>query len=89
VLSGAVAERTREIGVRLALGASRLSTISMVIRQGMTFTGIGIAIGLAGAMVASQAIAAMLFRVSRLDPMTYVIVIVLLAPCFCHSGFGR
>ena len=53
----------------------------------MTFTGIGIAIGLAGAMVASQAIAAMLFRVLRLDPMTYVIVIVLLAPCFCPLGF--
>jgi ABC-type antimicrobial peptide transport system permease subunit len=51
----------------------------MVIRQGMTFTGVGIAIGLAGAVVASQAIAAMLFRVLRLDPMTYVIVIVLLA----------
>jgi len=51
----------------------------MVIRQGMTFTGIGIAIGLAGAAVESQAIAVMLFRVSRLDPMTYVTVIVLLA----------
>ena len=44
----------------------------------MTFTGLGMAIGLAGAVVASQAIAAMLFRVSRLDPVTYVIVIVLL-----------
>jgi putative ABC transport system permease protein len=44
----------------------------------MTFTGLGIAIGLAGAVVASQAIAAMLFSVSRLDPVTYVIVIVLL-----------
>jgi hypothetical protein len=44
----------------------------------MTFTGLGVAIGLAGAVVASQAIAAMLFSVSRLDPVTYVIVIVLL-----------
>jgi putative ABC transport system permease protein len=78
VLSGGVAERTREIGVRLALGASRESIISMVIRQGMTFTGVGIAIGLAGAVVASQAIVAMLFSVSRLDPVTYVVVIALL-----------
>src|SRR4029077_9092203 len=78
VLSGGVAERTREIGVRLALGASRESIISMVIRQGMTFTGIGIAIGLAGAVVASRAIAAMLFSVSPLDPVTYVVVMVLL-----------
>jgi putative ABC transport system permease protein len=78
VLSGGVAERTREIGVRLALGASRESIISMVIRQGMTFTGVGIAIGLAGAVVASQAIVAMLFSVSRLDRVTYVVVIALL-----------
>jgi len=79
VLSGGVAERTREIGVRLALGASRGGILTLVIRQGMTFTGIGIAIGLAGAAVASQAIAAMLFGVSPLDPVTYLSVIVLLA----------
>jgi len=79
VLSGGVAERTREIGVRLALGASRESIVGLIIRQGMTFTGIGIAIGLAGAVVASQAIAAMLFGVSRFDPITYLSVIVLLA----------
>jgi len=79
VLSGGVAERTRELGVRLALGASRESIISLIIRQGMTFAGIGIAIGLAGAVVASQAIAAMLFGVSRFDPITYLSVIVLLA----------
>ena len=78
-LSGGVAERTREIGVRLALGASRESIVGLIIRQGMTFTGIGIAIGLAGAVVASQAIAAMLFGVSRFDPITYLSVIVLLA----------
>jgi putative ABC transport system permease protein len=45
----------------------------------MTLTGIGAAIGLAGAVAASQAIAAMLFGVSRLDPVTYLSVIVLLA----------
>jgi putative ABC transport system permease protein len=79
VLSGSVAERTREIGVRLALGASRESVLAMVVRQGMTLTVIGMVIGLAGAAVASQAIAAMLFGVSRLDPVTYLGVIVLLA----------
>jgi putative ABC transport system permease protein len=79
VLSGSVAERTREIGVRLALGASRESILTLVVRQGMTLTGIGVAIGLAGAAVASQAIAAMLFGVSWLDPVTYLGVIVLLA----------
>jgi putative ABC transport system permease protein len=79
VLSGSVAERTREIGVRAALGASRGSILALVVRQGMTLTGLGVAIGLAGAVAASQAIAAMLFGVSRLDPATYLGVIVLLA----------
>ncbi|HEY6267753.1 MAG TPA: ABC transporter permease [Candidatus Acidoferrum sp.] len=79
VLSGSVAERTREIGVRLALGATHESILALVVRQGMTLTGIGVAIGVAGAAVASQAIAAMLFGVSPLDPVTYLGVIVLLA----------
>jgi putative ABC transport system permease protein len=78
VLSGSVAERTREIGVRLALGATSESILALVIRQGMTLTGMGVAIGLAGAAAASQAIAAMLFGVSPLDPVTYLGVIVLL-----------
>ena len=79
VLSGSVAERTREIGVRLALGAQRESILTLVIRQGMMLTGIGILIGLAGAAAANQAIAAMLFGISPLDPVTYLGVIVLLA----------
>jgi len=79
VLSGSVAERTREIGVRLALGASRESVLALVVRQGMTLTVLGVVIGLAGAAAASQAIAAMLFGISRFDPATYIGVIVLLA----------
>jgi len=79
VLSGSVAARTREIGVRLALGASREGVLAMVIRQGMTLTGFGMVIGLAGAAATSQAVSSMLFGVSRLDPVTYLGVIVLLA----------
>ena len=79
VLSGRVAERTREIGVRSALGASRASILSLVLRQGMTLTAVGVAIGLAGSAVANQAIASQLFGVSRLDPLTYLGVILLLA----------
>ena len=79
VLSGSVAERTREIGLRSALGASRGSILALVIRQGMMLTGLGVAIGLAGAAAASRAIAAMLFGVARLDPVTYLGVIALLA----------
>jgi putative ABC transport system permease protein len=79
VLSGSVAERTREIGVRLALGASRESILALVLRQGMMLTGIGAAVGVAGAAAASQAIAPMLFGVSRRDPVTYLGVMALLA----------
>jgi putative ABC transport system permease protein len=78
VLSGSVTERTREIGVRSALGASRRDILTLVIRQGMALTGIGIGLGLLGAAAASQAIAAMLFGVSRLDPFTYCGVVALL-----------
>ena len=78
VLSGSVAERTREIGVRTALGASPGSILALVLRQGMTLTAIGLVIGLAGAVAASKAIAAMLFGVSRLDPVTYLSVVALL-----------
>jgi putative ABC transport system permease protein len=79
LLSGGVAERTREIGVRLALGASRGSILALVMRQGMTLTGLGVVIGVAGAVAASQVIAALLFDVSRLDPMAYAGVIAMLA----------
>ncbi|HEX3159493.1 MAG TPA: ABC transporter permease [Gemmatimonadaceae bacterium] len=78
VLAGSVAERTREFGVRSALGASRGRIVVGVLRQGMTLTGLGVAIGLAGAAAASQSIAALLFGVSRLDPVTYLGVVTLL-----------
>jgi putative ABC transport system permease protein len=79
VLSGSVTERLREIAVRLALGASRGNILALVIRQGMTLTGLGVVIGLSGAAAASQALVSLLFGVSRLDPITYFGVIVLLA----------
>jgi ABC-type antimicrobial peptide transport system permease subunit len=79
VLSGSVTERMREIGVRVAVGASRGDILAMVIRQGIQLTAIGVAIGLAGAMAASQALITLLFGVSRLDAVTYVGVIALLA----------
>jgi ABC-type antimicrobial peptide transport system permease subunit len=72
VLASSVTERTREIGVRSALGASRGAILALIIHQGMAFTGIGIALGLLGAAAASQSFAALLFGVSRLDPITYL-----------------
>jgi putative ABC transport system permease protein len=78
VLSGSVAERTREFGVRLALGASRESILSLVVRQGLILTGLGIAIGLIGAVASSQVLVSMLYGITSLDPITYFGVVLVL-----------
>ena len=74
VLSGRVTERTREIGIRSALGARRASILALVLREGMTLTGCGIVIGVLSALAASRALATLLFGVSPLDAVTYVSV---------------
>jgi putative ABC transport system permease protein len=78
VIAGSVAERTREIGLRSALGATRMSILSLVVRQGMTLVALGVALGLVGAVAASRALEALLFEIAPLDPLTYTCVIVLL-----------
>ena len=75
VLSGSVTERIREIGVRAALGATPGDILALVIRQGMTLAALGIVTGFSGAVAASQALITLLFGVSRLDPVTYLVVI--------------
>jgi putative ABC transport system permease protein len=77
VLAGNVAERTREIGIRAALGATRADILVEVIRQGIALAGIGAAIGIAGAAAASRLLAGLLFGISPLDPITFVVVIAL------------
>jgi putative ABC transport system permease protein len=72
ILSGSVTERTREIGVRAALGATRRDILALVLRQGMTMTSIGLAIGLCAALAAGRALNAMLFGISWLDRITYL-----------------
>jgi putative ABC transport system permease protein len=79
VLSGSVTERMREIGVRSALGASRRDILALILREGMTLTGMGVVIGLGGAVAASQALISMLYGISRFDSVTYFGVIALLA----------
>jgi putative ABC transport system permease protein len=78
LLSGSVTERTREIGVRSALGATRARIVGIVVRQGMMLTGCGVAIGLIGAVATSGALVTLLFGVSRLDPVAYLSVVALL-----------
>ena len=78
MLSGGVNERMREIGVRAALGASRRSILTLVVRRGLGLTAVGVVIGLATAAAATQALLSLMFGVSRLDPLTYCGVVVLL-----------
>ncbi len=78
VLSGSVTERTREIGIRSALGASRGGILALVLRQGMMLTTVGVAIGLIGGAITSRLLITLLFGISPLDPATYVAVVGLL-----------
>jgi putative ABC transport system permease protein len=78
ILSGSVTERTREIGVRSALGATRANLLALVLRQGMTMTALGLAAGLCMALVAARALTAMLFGISWLDRLTYLAATLLL-----------
>lgn len=78
VLSSSVTEKVREIGIRGALGATPGSILALVLGQGMKLTALGITIGLAAAAMATQAIVSMLFGVSRLDAITYLVVVITL-----------
>jgi putative ABC transport system permease protein len=77
VLAYAVGQRTREIGVRVALGARSRDVLSMVLGQGLRLTIFGIVIGLAGALALARYLEGMLYGVTPLDPLTYVVVVAL------------
>ena len=80
VISYSVAQRTHEIGVRMALGARRGEVLGMVVRQGMALVAIGVAVGLAGAWVLSRYLSSQVYEVSTTDPLTFILVpVVLLA----------
>ena len=79
VISYVVTQRTREMGIRLALGAEEGVVAGMVLRQGAVLAGIGIAIGLLGAFGLTRLMAAMLFGVSATDPLTFGAVASVLA----------
>jgi predicted permease len=83
VISYSVSQRTREIGIRMALGAERPSITAMFVRNGLWLAGIGIACGLVTALAATRLMSSLLFNVSPADPFTYAaITVVVLATTF-------
>src|SRR4029434_2260933 len=71
VLSGSVTERTREIGVRLALGAQRRDVLGLILRQGLKLTLCGVGIGLLAAWAVTRLLTQLLYSVSPTDPLTF------------------
>jgi putative ABC transport system permease protein len=87
VLSYSVTQRSREIGLRMALGASAGSVTRMVVRHGVTLTGIGLLIGLIGSWASTRALKNLLYGVSSTDPLTFaavgvVLTLIALAACW-------
>jgi ABC-type antimicrobial peptide transport system permease subunit len=78
VISYSVAQRTREIGIRMALGARQDRLKLMFVRNGLLWGGIGAAAGLVAAALLSQLMSAILFEINPIDPLTYGVVVVAL-----------
>jgi putative ABC transport system permease protein len=92
VMAYLVSERTREIGVRLALGATRGEVFRQILGRGMALAGVGAAIGVCAAMGLSQVMETLLFSVSRRDPLTFIVVpvaLVIVAGLACYLPARR
>jgi predicted permease len=74
VLSYVVSQRTKELGIRMALGAQRNAVLKLVLRQGALIVGIGVVLGVAGAAALTRYLAAMLYDLGTLDPATFALV---------------
>ena len=74
VVSYSVSQRTREIGIRMALGAGQDQVRGLFVRDGLILTGLGVAAGMAAAIALTRLMAALLYEVSPLDPATYAVV---------------
>jgi predicted permease len=79
VIAYVVAQRSREIGIRLALGAARATVVRMVLLDGLRLTLAGVAIGIAGALALTRLLSGLLFGVSAFDPATFAAIAVLLS----------
>jgi putative ABC transport system permease protein len=87
VMAFAVQQRSKEIGLRMALGASRGSVLRLILRQGLVLAAVGLALGLAGAVAATRLLATMLFDVKPVDAQVYLGVVVLLSAVTLVAGY--
>ena len=79
IVSYSVSQRTREIGIRMALGARAVDVLRLVLKNGMTLVAVGVAIGVAGALALTRFLTTMLFGVTPTDTSTFVVVSAVLA----------
>ena len=87
VLSASVAERTREIGVRLALGAQKRDVLSLILRQGLTLTLAGVSVGLLASWAVTRLLTKLLYGVTATDPFVFggvalLLIVVALLACY-------
>lgn len=79
VMSYAVTQRAREIGIRLALGAARREVTALVLRQGLAMVALGVALGLVAAFLLTRVLRTLLFDVSATDPSVFIVIVLLLS----------
>ncbi|MGI8499308.1 MAG: ADOP family duplicated permease [Gemmatimonadaceae bacterium] len=87
VISFGVAQRTREIGIRVALGASRSSVLRLIVQQGLRLALIGGVIGLMGALAGTRVLPSLLFGVAPSDPVTFGAIVILLVVAVCVASW--
>ena len=92
VISYAVSQRTREIGIRMALGARKETLVGMFVRQGLLLTGLGVIFGVGAAFATMRLMTSILFNVSPMDPWTYLLataVVIAIAWIACYLPSRR
>ena len=87
VISYTVSQRTREIGIRMALGAQRSQLTSLFVRQGMLLAAIGAACGLVVAFASMRLMSSILFNVSPIDPLTYIVITAAVVSTVCFACY--